>query len=76
MGIRPAPKGDRTLYAEVGIWYDANLKEIHVTCPSDPDGKFHIRLRNQPGSTAHHEAAYNHFKRLLQMHGRWPTDVP
>jgi len=34
MKYRLAKSGDRTVYVEHGIWYDANTKHIHVTIPA------------------------------------------
>ena len=67
MKYRLAEKGERTVYVEHGIWYDANTKHIHVTIPGR-DGKAHWSY----GKTHARSPIY---KGILEEVGRWPTDA-
>lgn len=66
MKYRAAAKGERTIYVEHGVWYDAGTKHIHVTVPGVEGahwsyGKTHKR--------------YEAYKAMLQEAGRWPEDA-
>lgn len=72
--IRVAPKGTKSIYVECAVWYDTNLREIHITAPGSND-KFHVRVSNREGSTAYQPGAYQMWRKLLVQMGRWPEDA-
>lgn len=72
--IRVAPKGKKSIYVECAVWYDDNLKEIHITAPN-ANGTFHVRVSNREGSTAYQPGAYRMWKKLLVQMDRWPDGV-
>ena len=58
---RVAPKGERSIYVEHGVWYDPGTKHIHATL-----AEHHWSY----GRTTKQYAAY---RALLIKHDRWPA---
>lgn len=75
MALTTGKPGTKHISLTINAWYDERAREIHVTSDDDPERRFHVRLRDQEGSTAHHAAHYQHLRRLLQQVGRWPASA-
>lgn len=62
----------RSLYVELGVWYNKETGDIHMTAQGVPG--FHTTVNDKEGSLRCHGNLYDKFKKLLQEHDRWPTD--
>lgn len=64
--FRLAPKGDRTVYIEHGVWYDGKTKHIHVTVPGAERAHW---------SYGKSDREYDIYRVMLEEAERWPEDA-
>ncbi len=60
-------KGGHTVYARVGIWYNAETGHIHLTVPGSD--WFHTTVNNEPGSKRYHANLFRKLARGLDQAG-------
>jgi hypothetical protein len=63
---RLAQRGERTVYIEHGVWYDAKTKHIHVTVPGAEGAHWSY------GKT---DKKYPLYRAMLEEVDRWPVDA-
>lgn len=68
MNVRPAPRGERTVYVEHGVWYDPKTKHIHVTL-------YRPRERAAHWSYSSKHPRYALYRAVLIDAGRWPEEA-
>jgi len=57
-------KGGHTIYMKVGVWYNAESGDIHLTVPES--GWFHTTVNNRPGSKRCHPNLFAKLARALK----------
>jgi hypothetical protein len=61
--------GAKSVRFEVGAWYDADTRQIHLTIPCHP--RFHTTVSNDPKSVRYHPNMYRKLQEVLKEAGRW-----
>ncbi len=61
--VRPSEKGTLTIYAQHGVWYDADTRHIHVTIPGTEEAHWSYPAQDKKCAI---------YERLLRREGRWP----
>ena len=64
--IRKSKKGN-TAYLNVGVWYEADTRQIHVTLPHS--GWFHTTVSGDPKSKRFHRSSV--FPVIASIKGGW-----
>ena len=59
--IKKSKNGGRTVYLNMGVWYDEDQGHLHLTLPNS--GWFHTTVNNNPESVRGHP---NLFKKLAK----------
>ena len=67
MDIRKSEKGGNTAYLNVGVWYEAQTGQIHMTLPNS--GWFHTTVNDNPDSKRGHHSLFAHLARALKEAG-------
>lgn len=62
--IRKSEKGGNSIYMQVGVWYQPETGEIHLTVPGS--GWFHTTVNNKPNSKRGHPNLYGKLARALR----------
>ncbi|GAA4717959.1 hypothetical protein GCM10023216_02690 [Isoptericola chiayiensis] len=66
MKYRVAERGERTIYVDHGVWYDANTKHIHVTVPGHEGAHW---------SYGKSDEKYAMYRAMVEETGRWPENA-
>jgi hypothetical protein len=64
--VRNAPKGERTVYVDHGIWQDG--ERIHVTILGDNGGHFSLKEHN---TDPYWDRMFKVYRQILIDQGRW-----
>ncbi len=72
--ITKSEKGGNTAYLNVGIWYDADQRHIHMTLPHSR--WFHTTVTDDPKSKRGHPNLFGKLARALKEAGAPYPDVP
>lgn len=65
--IKKSEKGDKSVYLNVGVWYDAEQGHIHLTLPRSK--WFHTTVCNDPTSKRGHPNLFGKLARALKEAG-------
>lgn len=65
--VRKSEKGGNALYLNLGIWYDKDSDQIHMTLPRSD--WFHTTVNRKPGSKRCHENLFKKLGRCLKAEG-------
>ena len=65
-------RGGKTVYAEVGFWWDERTKAIHLALPPSKAGEvetFHVAVRPEPEKPSGHPSPFRELARCLRELG-------
>ena len=65
--IRKSEKGGNTAYLKIGVWYEAETDQIHLTLPRS--NWFHTTVSGAAGSKRGHPNLYAKLARALKEAG-------
>jgi hypothetical protein len=71
--IRKSEKGGNTAYLNIGVWYEAETGQIHVTLPHT--GWFHTTVSTNPKSKRFHRSLLAQLARAMKEAGVPYPDV-
>jgi hypothetical protein len=72
--IRKTERGNRTAYLNVGVWFDPETEQIHITLPRS--GWFHTTVSSDVKSKRGHPNLYIKLARALKEAGVPGPAVP
>ena len=65
--VRKSEKGGNAAYLKVGIWYEADTGQIHMTAPGSD--WFHTTVNDKPNSKRGHHSLFGMLARALTEAG-------
>ena len=62
----------RSIYVDMGIWYDPERGFIHLAAPKEETA--HTVISDKSGTSRYQPKFFRQLRALLQKYDRWPTE--